>query len=118
VVVWLYAGLTHEFSEHAVKLIEHNDLLISPMVQLELVYLHETKRIMHSANTIINELQSRIGLKICDISFETIIHKAITLDWTRDPFDRLIVAQTLCDKGKLLTKDKSIRKNCKSAVWE
>lgn len=118
VVVWLYEGLTQEFSEDAIQLIETNDLLISPIVELELTYLHEIKKIRPTSHMIIHELQSRIGLQVCDISFEAVVNKATTLNWTRDPFDRLITAHTLCGKAKLLTKDSTIRKHCKSAIWD
>jgi PIN domain nuclease of toxin-antitoxin system len=118
VVVWLYAGLTKQLSLHAIKLIEHDDLMISPMVQLELVYLHETKKITRTANVIVNELQARLGLQMCDMPFETVVDKAASLIWTRDPFDRLIVAQAICAKSKFLTKDRVIRKHCKVAVWD
>lgn len=118
VVVWLYAGLTDQLGEQAKKMINDHDLFISPMVELELVYLHETKKITKTANIILHELQSRIGLQQCDLPFETVINKAVSLNWTRDPFDRLIVAQALCGKGKFLTKDRTIRKHCPSAVWD
>lgn len=118
VVVWLYAGVMEEFSQTAIMLIDQHDLLISPMVQLELNYLHETKKITRTAHTIIHDLQSHIGLRICDMPFESIVDKAASLVWTRDPFDRLIVAQALCAKSKLLTKDRLIRKHCKSAIWD
>ena len=118
VVVWLYAGMVEQLSDQAVKLIEQHDLIISPMVELEMVYLHDTKKITRTSRVIIHELQARIGLEVCDIPFQEIVSKAISLNWTRDPFDRLIVAQSLCGKSKFLTKDRTIRKHCKSAVWD
>ena len=45
VILWLYEGLIEKLSTHAVQLIEENDIIISPILQLELTYLHETKRI-------------------------------------------------------------------------
>lgn len=117
VIVWLYAGELDSFSKHALKLIEENDIIISPMVILELTYLHETKRLTKTSQIIINELENKIGLNICDAPFDFVINKALNLDWTRDPFDRLIVANAICNHAKLLTKDKIIRKHCKSAVW-
>lgn len=117
VVVWLYEGLIEKLSKHAKQLINGNDLLISPMTQLELVYLYETKKISRTASTIIHELYVRVGLQLCEMPFDAVVDKASSLDWTRDPFDRMIAAQALCAKSKLLTKDKIIRKHCKSAVW-
>jgi PIN domain nuclease of toxin-antitoxin system len=45
ITVWLYAGLIEKISQTAKKTIEANDLLISPMVKLELQYLFEIGRI-------------------------------------------------------------------------
>lgn len=118
VLVWLFAGLIEKLSSEAIKLIEDNNLYISPMVSLELTYLHETKKINRTAHLIIHELQTRIGLKICTIPFETIVSKANSLSWTRDPFDRIIVAQAMCASAKLLTKDRTIRKYSRIAIWE
>ena len=118
VVVWLYAGFIEKLSKSAIQLIENNALFISPIVQLELTYLHEIKRITRTSQVIIHELQTRIGLKICELSFEAVTNKAITQTWTRDPFDRIIVAHALCNHAKLVTKDKSILKHCKLATWE
>jgi len=42
VVVWLYSGELSLLSEKACQLIEENELLISPLVLLELQYLFET----------------------------------------------------------------------------
>ena len=45
VVVWLYAGDTERLSVHARQHIESNELLVSPIVLLELAYLKELGRI-------------------------------------------------------------------------
>jgi PIN domain nuclease of toxin-antitoxin system len=44
--------------------------------------------------------------------------EAIDVDWTTDPFDRLIVAQAIANSNaKLITRDRLIRKNYPQAVW-
>jgi PIN domain nuclease of toxin-antitoxin system len=118
VAVWLYSGMLDSFSKHALKLIEENDLIVSPMVTLELTYLYETKKITRTSQVIVHELESKIGLKVCDTPFDLVVNKAQHLNWTRDPFDRLIVANAISNQSKLLTKDKTIRKHYKSAVWD
>jgi PIN domain nuclease of toxin-antitoxin system len=45
VVVWFYAGDKNKLTQSGIDLINANDLLISPIVQLELQYLLEIKRI-------------------------------------------------------------------------
>ncbi len=41
VVVWLFSGRTELLSSRAVNAIENHDLLISPIVSLELQYLYK-----------------------------------------------------------------------------
>lgn len=117
VVVWLYAALTDKLSNKAIEAIEDNQLLISPMVQLELQYWKEIDRITANCALIIENLNCSLGLKICDQSFIHTVTEAIDLSWTRDPFDRLIVAQSHARKIPLLTKDQNILKNSTLAFW-
>jgi PIN domain nuclease of toxin-antitoxin system len=117
VVVWLYAGDKAKLTEKGIKLINENELLISPIIQLELQYLLEIKRITQSAVIILKDLSKRIGLKTCQKPFEQIIQESIKQSWTRDPFDRIISAQAAIDKTTLLTKDKIILANYKNSCW-
>ena len=53
VVVWLDAGLSEKFSERARKLVNQDDLFISPVVRLELQYLYEIGRVTDDAHSIV-----------------------------------------------------------------
>ncbi|MDZ7333269.1 MAG: PIN domain-containing protein [candidate division KSB1 bacterium] len=117
VVVWLYAGEIKRLSEQARYLINNNEVLISPVVRLELQYLFEIQRITDEAKLIVSDLSDRIGLKICDENFNTIISNALNYSWTRDPFDRIIVANADITHNILITKDQNILNNYKRAVW-
>ena len=117
VVLWLYEGLLKKLTRAGRKSIEENDLLISPMVRLELQYLFEIRRSTQPANAILGELRPQIGLTVCDLPFDQVAHKASELTWTRDPFDRLIVAQAIGRNFQLLTKDREIRRNTELAFW-
>jgi len=117
VVVWLYAGLTNHLSVNATDLIESNRLSISPMVQLELQYLQEIGRIHTDSALIIESLGYAIGLEVCQLPFIQVVTESITQVWTRDPFDRLIVAQSQAGHAQLLTKDQTILKNYPRAIW-
>lgn len=55
-IVWLYAGDIERLSPTAVEVIETHALVISPMVQLELTYLHEIGRLMVSGADIVGDL--------------------------------------------------------------
>jgi PIN domain nuclease of toxin-antitoxin system len=118
IVVWLYSGLTEKFTALARSLLNEHDLYISPMVRLELKYLSEIERISVPADTIILDLGDRVGLKICEKDFNRVAGYALGLSWTRDPFDRLIVAQAMLDENILLTKDIKILENYAQAQWD
>jgi PIN domain nuclease of toxin-antitoxin system len=118
VVAWLYAGRHDLLSKRVRDLIRESDLLISPMVRLELQYLYETQRVTLPADSVIEDLTRSIGLKLCPQAFSRIVDKAVTLAWTRDPFDQIIVAQAALGKSPLATKDETIHSHYPRAVWE
>ena len=118
IVVWLRQKELQKFSPKALEAIEQaGQLFISPMVELELKFLHEIGRISETPYNILGDLGAMIGLKIDDHSFSEIIQKAMLIDWTRDPFDRIIVAHAMSQERKLLTKDEKILSHFEDAVW-
>ena len=117
VVVWLYAGKVEKLSEQAKGLINDHEVFVSPVVRLELQYLFEIQRIADEANEIVFDLSDRIGLKMCDKGFNTIVSGALDFSWTRDPFDRIIVANAAINRNILVTKDQNILDNYEKAMW-
>ncbi len=115
IVVWLYSGQLEKISKSAKESLNENDILISAIVRLELQYLAEIGRIVDGADEIISDLSNRIGLKICNKSFQAIINGSMDLSWTRDPFDRIIVANAAINNDFLLTKDRNILENYMNA---
>lgn len=79
IVVWLYAGKVEKLSGLAKELINDHEVFISPVVRLELQYLFEIQRVTDEANEIVFDLSDRIGLKMCDKSFNTIVSSALDL---------------------------------------
>lgn len=117
VVVWLYAGEVHRLSEKAREAIERIDLAISPIVELELAFLHEIGRVAVAASQIVADLRDRIGLTSSTVALPAVVAAATPLNWTRDPFDRLIVGDALAAGAELVTKDATIRARVESALW-
>jgi PIN domain nuclease of toxin-antitoxin system len=117
VVVWLYAGHRTRFARTASRLIETESLLISPVLLLELALLEETGRIRAEPQAIFAELQESLALSICDLPFADVAAVSLRQKWTRDPFDRLIVAQAVARGARLVTKDRFIRRHFDDAVW-
>ncbi|MEO5510610.1 MAG: PIN domain-containing protein [Longimicrobiales bacterium] len=118
VAAWLYAaGATHLSAPARDAIEEAAELRISPMVRLELQYLFEIGRTTEEALPVVDALQSLIGLVFCESPFAAVIHEAAKQDWTRDPFDRIIVAQASLNNATLVTKDASIHSHYKQALW-
>ena len=117
IVCWLYEGRTELLTPAAMRAIEAGLLQVSPVVQLELTYLHEIGRINRGGNSVLETLAKDIGLSVADVSFAQVMKVAETLSWTRDPFDRMIVAHAVIADALLVSKDALIRKHCPNAVW-
>ena len=118
VVLWLYAGDLRRFPRTIRRRLEHDDLRISPMVALEVQYLHEVGRISENAGNVISDLSLKLGLAQAEGDFSSVAAAAVGLSWTRDPFDRLIVAHAAINGVSLLTKDRTIRRHYRQAVWD
>ena len=94
-----------------------NQYAVSPIVRLELQFLYEIQQVRHSPRQILRHLEDAVGLAICSKPFASVIELAEGLGWTRDPFDRIIVAQASLDIDPLITKDASIHEHYRKAVW-
>ncbi|MBZ5576047.1 MAG: type II toxin-antitoxin system VapC family toxin [Acidobacteriia bacterium] len=118
VAVWLHDGLVERLSAAAKREIENNDLLISPMVLLEFQYLRERKRIRVDAGELYAYLNATFGIGLCTVPFPAVAQEALSVTWTADPFDRIIVAQAQSNRAApLVTADVQIRRNYERAVW-
>lgn len=118
VVLRLAMGDLKKITKPARHAIERYDLLLSPMVSLELQYLLEIGRVQTTPEAILSHLSLSIGLGVCPLPFADVARAAIRESWTRDAFDRLIVAQArLAGDAPLLTADATIPRHYKSAIW-
>jgi PIN domain nuclease of toxin-antitoxin system len=117
VAAWLFAGDVTRLSAAARVAIEEDDLLVSPAVLLELQYLYETKRVAEKAEVVVDDLRHRLSARVCELPFLDIARQALSLSWTRDPFDRLIVAHATVRGARLVTKDRALRKHYAASLW-
>ena len=118
VVVWLCEGRTEKLTPAATLALESSELAVSPMVLVELQYLFEIKRIMKAPLALIEQLQTLIGLQMSDHPFPAVAHAALFETWTRDPFDRMIVAQARSDGySSLVSSDAKIHENYSKTIW-
>ena len=118
VLVWLYQDGSARLTPEGARAIEvAEQILVSPVVELELSYLHEISRITCPGQAILDDLRRAIGLETCKLPFAAVIGAALPLTWTRDPFDRLIVAQAGYRDAPLLTADTHVRAHYPQAMW-
>ena len=118
VVLWLYLRRGEGLSERARRLIEYErEIFISPIVLLEVDYLHEIGRTTLGSAPLYEYLHHQIGLQACNKSFLGVIQRASQMSWTRDPFDRVITAQAALEQDRLITKDRVILEKYEHAVW-
>lgn len=97
---------------------EERELRASPLVTLELAYMHEIGRARDPAPMMMATLRQSIGLEIADIALSELTQTAIGLSWTRDPFDRLISAHAIIADAPLVTADRTILAHLPLATWE
>ena len=68
----------------------------------------EINRVKYEPGLIIDTLIDEIGLVFSENNFESIVRHAIHLPFTRDPFDRIIIAQGLNEDLAIVSSDKVI----------
>lgn len=117
VLVYLAAGEVSRLGAAARKAIDREELMASAASVLELELLHEVGRLKPTASKLVSILAADVGLRVCDLPFRTIVDQAIAEGWTRDPFDRLIVANAKAAGAALVTRDEKIHAHYSRALW-
>jgi len=116
--VWVSAGETTRMPAYVLALLRQAPPAISPMVLLELDYLHEIGKLKVPGEDILHDLAGKIGLTLAPTPFEAVVREAGGLTWTRDPFDRLITATARVAGARLLTRDATILTHESRAFWD
>lgn len=115
--VALWRGDVDAFGRRSQDLLETSAIFISPIVGLELAFLHEIGRLSISPDAIINTLAVDCGVKLTDDPIQAVVAQAMDLQWTRDPFDRLLVATAMLHRSPLVTRDRLIQEHFEDAIW-
>ncbi len=100
------------------KFLEGDECVLSPMVRLEFEFLHEIGRIRHEPMVIFESLVRDLAVTIETEGWARAAEIAQVLNWTRDPFDRLIVAHAMVWSAPLLTRDDLIQEHYSQAFWD
>jgi len=98
--------------------LDAHELVCSPMARIELDFLYEIRRIVEDPRAIMELLKRDYGVTLFHEGWDRAPEIAATLTWTRDPFDRLIVAHALTWGAPLLSKDTQILNHYDHAFWD
>lgn len=115
--VFLWEGRAEVFGARSQELLERSALFVSPLVRLELQFLREVGKLKVDADQILGSLASDARVTATEDSLDALVPLAMPLTWTRDPFDRLLVATALLHQAPLVTRDARIQENFAGAVW-
>jgi PIN domain nuclease of toxin-antitoxin system len=117
VVALLRDGRRDAFTPLARDAIERATLFYSPIVRLELGVLREIGRLVTDPRVVLDDLAAYTGARESEERLSDVVDAAGRLEWTRDPFDRLIVATAVVHRASLITRDERIRTHFPDAVW-
>ena len=109
VAVALYEGRTGGLGLAARRAIDKNTVTISPAVLLEIELLFEIRRLREGAKVIAARLAEDLDIRVAAERFADVATEALALAFTRDPFDRLIVAHASLANAGLVTQDATLR---------
>ena len=114
-ILWLETG-----DSRARPLLKRTSVFcISPASLLEIQFLLELGRIRLKNADCVSELAEDDRWKLDEPPTRSWFEESLSLSWTRDPFDRLIVAHALVKGFKLATGDAHIIKHLdKRRVFE
>jgi PIN domain nuclease of toxin-antitoxin system len=115
IALWLAENNQSKFSQIEIATLEdsykENRLYIPIIVKLELEYLFEVGKSTMNAGKVLSRLERKAGIKTHHSSYLDVINEANKIKWTRDVFDRLIVAESITYDALLITRDKKICQN-------
>lgn len=98
--------------------LEEDELVLSPMARLELDVLHEVGKLRVDPRTLMDHLAREHDVWIETEGWARAAEIAQGLNWTRDPFDRLIAAHAMAWSAPLLTRDAVILEHYPLAFWD
>jgi PIN domain nuclease of toxin-antitoxin system len=109
IAVALYEGRMAGLGIAARRAIDRDVVTISPAVLLEIELLHEIGRLRVGAIAVSARLGEDLSIRVASERFADVATEAFSLGFTRDPFDRLIVAHASLTKAALITQDAMLR---------
>lgn len=82
---------------------------VSPVSFLEVQFLAEVGKLDVDMDAFTTAVSNDSRFLVDDVPFLNLIQQALPLEWTRDPFDRLLAAHSAARRTPLCTVDRDIR---------
>lgn len=117
VAIWIVEKKLAKFPRQVLAVIKEANLYLPAMVRLELQVLSEIGKLKLMPQQIIDSLHESLSFQVSAVPFSDVCEAAQGLSWTRDVFDRMIVAETMCGGGRLITADTKIHEHYPKALW-
>ncbi|MEE8587209.1 MAG: PIN domain-containing protein [Acidobacteriota bacterium] len=90
---------------------QHRPWGVSPISLLEVQYLSEVGRIELRNPAFTDAVLNDLRFAVDEVPLLPLVRSALSLKWTRDPFDRLLCAHSLARRTPLCTVDGKIREH-------
>jgi PIN domain nuclease of toxin-antitoxin system len=91
---------------------------VSPTSILEIQFLAEAGKLQVRNPSFAKTLTTDPRFVVDDVSFASLVQKALNIGWTRDPFDRLLASHSLVRRIPLCSVDAVILENHKLLLPE
>lgn len=117
VAVFLYERRANRLSPAAHKLLAEKTIFVPSFVELELTFIVQKGRANHTQGEVLNFIRKDFATTHLESRVSDVCKSAEALSWTREPFDRFIVAEVMTHKLPLITSDRNIQEHYKKAIW-
>ena len=91
---------------------------VSPVSFLEIQFLAEVGRLSVRNPEFTGTVMDDSRFTVDDVGLVALVRRGLRLDWTRDPFDRLLAAHSLARRVPLCSLDRRVRSHHRLVVEE
>jgi PIN domain nuclease of toxin-antitoxin system len=116
VLIWLVLGSERLAAFPWIE--RHRPWGLSPICFLEIQFLAEIGKLSVRNPDFTSTVMEDPRFTVDDIPLVTLMRHALTLTWTCDPFDRMLVAHSLARRIPLCTADRTIRSHHRLVATE
>ena len=92
-------------------ILRHRPWGVSPVSMLEIKFLAEVGRLRLEAPRFFETLEADPRFVVDEPPLVAVVRHALGLEWTRDPFDRLLAAHSAVRRVPLCTTDEHLRRH-------